>query len=386
MKIKRFHAENFRNIESCDISLSPGVNLFVGMNAQGKTNAVEGIYMFSRGKSHRTSDDKEMIRFGTDGFRIGIEYESEDGIETLEYACFGRERARKKNGYKISRVAEMIGSFKSVLFYPDNIEIVKDGPEERRAFLNVAISQVYPSYLGYYTRFKEALEARNRLLKLSREQYVAREDIDAWSHSMAEYASYIYVLRVEYLKKLEVYTSRVAKELSGGLEDVTLEYKSDIEPSAVRGEKNQLIEVPTDIDREAVVREYYRILTASLERECAAGSSLWGPHRDDVIIRINGTAARSFASQGQKRSVVLAMKLAEGEVIRELFGEYPVFLFDDVLSELDENRRRYIIEGMRDRQIIITSCEADEIKDFADCVIEVEGGRYVPTYRQRKEH
>ncbi len=383
MKIKRFHAENFRNIESCDISLSPGVNLFVGMNAQGKTNAVEGIYMFSRGRSHRTSDDKEMIRFGTEGFRIGIEYDSKDGPETLEYACFGRERLRKKNGYRIGRVAEMIGSFKSVLFYPDNLEIVKDGPDERRSFLNVAISQVYPSYLGHYTRFKEALEARNRLLKLSREQYVAREDIEAWSHSMAEYASYVYVMRVEYLKKLEVYTRACALELSGGKEEITLSYKSDVDPEAVRREGVAGFEIPTELDREAVAREYYRILTAQIDRECAAGSTLWGPHRDDIVIKINGTPARSFASQGQKRSVVLAMKLAEGEVIRELFGEYPVFLFDDVLSELDVDRRRYIIEGMRDRQIIITSCEADEIRDFADCVIEVKEGRYVPTYRQR---
>ena len=383
MKIKRFHAENFRNIESCDISLSPGVNLFVGMNAQGKTNAVEGIYMFSRGRSHRTSDDKERIRFGTEGFRIGIEYDSKDGPETLEYACFGRERLRKKNGYRIGRVAEMIGSFKSVLFYPDNLEIVKDGPDERRSFLNVAISQVYPSYLGHYTRFKEALEARNRLLKLSREQYVAREDIEAWSHSMAEYASYVYVMRVEYLKKLEVYTRACALELSGGKEEITLSYKSDVDPEAVRREVVAAFEIPTELDRDAVAREYYRILTAQIDRECAAGSTLWGPHRDDIVIKINGTPARSFASQGQKRSVVLAMKLAEGEVIRELFGEYPVFLFDDVLSELDVDRRRYIIEGMRDRQIIITSCEADEIRDFADCVIEVKEGRYVPTYRQR---
>ena len=338
--------------------------------------------MFSRGKSHRTSDDREMIRFGTDGFRIGIEYEDSDGIQTLEYACFGRERARKKNGYKISRVAEMIGSFKSVLFYPDNLEIVRDGPDERRSFLNVAVSQVFPSYLGYYTRYKEALEARNKLLKLSRDRYVAREEIEAWSRSMAEYASYIYVLRVEYLKKLEVYTAERARELSGGKETITLEYKSDVDISSVRGDKVYTdLEIPTDIDRALVAGEYYRILTAEIERESAVGSSLWGPHRDDVIIKIDGVAARSFASQGQKRSIVLALQLAEGEVLRELFGAYPVFLFDDVLSELDEERRRYIIEGMRDRQIIITSCEADEIKEFADCVIEVEGGKYVPTYR-----
>ena len=382
MKIKRLYAENFRNIASCDISFADGVNLFVGNNAEGKTNAVEGIYLFSRGRSHRTSDDRDMIRFGTEGFRLKIEYESLNGEETLEYACFGRERQRKKNGYKISRVSEMIGSFRSVLFYPDNLEIVKDGPEERRAFLNIAISQVYPAYLGIYTKFKESLDSRNKLLKLSKEHYIAPEEIEAWSLSMAEYASFIYIMRVEYLKKLEVHAKRIALELSDGKEEISFEYKSDIKDSSeFHGEMTNIYGVETDINREEVVREYYRILTSEIARECAVGSSLYGIQRDDILIKINESSARSFASQGQKRSVVLCMKLAEGEVIKEVFGEYPVFLFDDVLSELDEGRRKYIIEGMKDRQIIITSCEAEELIERADCIIEVKGGSYVPAYR-----
>ncbi len=381
MKIIRFSAENFRNIRECNIEFSSGVNLLVGMNAEGKTNAVEGIYMFSRGKSHRATEERDMVRFGAEGFRIKIEYESRGGVETLEYAVFGRDRLRKKNGYKISRVKEMIGSFKSVLFYPDNLEIVKGGPDERRAFLNVAISQVWPSYLGYYSRFKEALEARNRLLKLSREMDIDRGEIEAWSQSMAEYASYIYLMRVEYIKKLEVYAAGIVKELSGRSEELSLSYKSDIKAVPRLDGVYPVGELDSDIDREAVRDEYYRILTSEISREIAVGSSLWGPQRDDLIININEYGARSFASQGQARSVVLALKLAEGEVIREIYGEYPVFLFDDVLSELDERRRRYIIEGMRDRQIIITSCEADELVECAERVIEVKEGTYVPTYR-----
>lgn len=382
MKIRRLYAENFRNIEKCDITFSPGVNLLVGNNAQGKTNAVEGVYLFSRGRSHRTADDRDMIRFGTDGFRLRIEYESLDGDEVLEYACFGRERVRKKNGYKINKVSEMVGSFRSVLFYPDNLEIVKDGPEERRAFLNIAISQVYPTYLGVYTKYKESLEARNKLLKLSREHYIDPAEIDAWSLSVAEYASYIYIMRVEYLKKLEVYAKEVALKLSSGTETLDFKYKSDIkDPDEHKGARETVLGIETDISRESVKREYYSILTAERERECAVGSSLFGPHRDDINIYINGTPARSFASQGQKRSVVLAMKLAEGEVIREVSGEYPVFLFDDVLSELDEGRRKYIIEGMKDRQIIITSCERGELEEAAELIVEVMGGEYVSSHR-----
>ncbi|MBR2930000.1 MAG: DNA replication/repair protein RecF [Clostridia bacterium] len=382
MKIKRLYAENFRNIKECAIDFSPGVNLLYGNNAEGKTNAIEGIYLFSRGRSHRTSDDRDMIRFGADGFHLKIEYETAEGEETLEYSCFGRERVRRKNGYKISRISEMLGSFKSVLFYPDNLEIVKDGPEERRAFLNIAASQVYSYYLPMYTRFKEALEARNKLLKLSKEHYIDPSEIEAWSRSMAEYASYIYVMRIEYLKRLEVHAKRISLELSGGKDEISFEYKSDVAYNEdIKGEENEVFGVRTDIDREALMEKYVRILTSEIQRECAVGSSLYGIQRDDIIIKINGVSARSFASQGQKRSVVLCMKLAEGEVIREMFGEYPVFLFDDVLSELDEHRRRYLIDGMKDRQIIITSTDKDELSGCADSVILVKEGEYVPSHR-----
>ena len=188
MILKRFKAENFRNIECCDISFDSGVNLLYGNNAQGKTNAVEGIYLFARGKSFRASEDKELIKFGADGFRIFIEYEDKKGINTLEYALFGRERRRRKNGYKIDKIKEMLGSFKAVLFYPDDLGLVKDSPEERRAFLNVAISQCYDSYITYYSNYKKALENRNCLLKLSSKgMYVDENELISWSHYMAEY-------------------------------------------------------------------------------------------------------------------------------------------------------------------------------------------------------
>jgi recombinational DNA repair ATPase RecF len=188
-------------------------------------------------------------------------------------------------------------------------------------------------------------------------------------------------MRVEYLKLLGEKAATVMADLSGG-EELRLGYKSDVAVADVlspHGE-NEIFVIPTTLSRDRVKDEYYRILTREVSREIAVGSSLWGPHRDDVTIELCGIPARGFASQGQCRSIVLALKLAEGEVIREIFGEYPVFLFDDVLSELDERRRRYIIEGMAERQIIITSCERDEIQSFADRIIEVKGGEYVLTH------
>ena len=148
MIIKRFKAEGFRNIDGCDITFEKGTNLILGNNAQGKTNAVEGIYTFARGKSFRAAEDKELVGFGKEGFRIYIEYEDKTGENSLEYAFFGRERRRKKNGYPIKSVKEMIGSFRAVLFYPDHLGLVKDSPEERRSFINIAIGQCYPYYIN----------------------------------------------------------------------------------------------------------------------------------------------------------------------------------------------------------------------------------------------
>ncbi len=368
MIIKRFKAENFRNIEKCDIEFSSGVNLLYGKNAQGKTNVIEGIYYFSRGKSFRGRDDKELTSFGKEGFRIHLDYESELGEENLEYAVFGKERLRKKNDYKISRLTEMIGSFKAVLFYPDNLSLVKDGPEERRNFLNVAAAACYPPYIKYYSDYKKSLENRNFILKMMQKGLpVDICELESWSDSMSEYASYIYIFREDYVKRLTKYAAEILREISDGGEELSLRYDSSI-TSGMN-------------DRQSIKAEYKRILSSSLDREIAAGVTLFGPHRDDLDIQINGKSARSFASQGQQRSIVLSLKLAEGEVIREICGEYPVFLFDDVLSELDEKRRKYVLSKKEEKQIIITCCDRNECIGFTDNEIEVSGGKYVSAHR-----
>lgn len=362
MIIKKFRAENFRNIEGCEISFTDGTNLLYGNNAQGKTNAIEGIYLFARGKSFRSAEDKELVKFGSEGFRIYIEYEDKNGENSLEYAFFGRERRRKRNGYSIKSVKEMIGNFRAVLFYPDHLGLVKDSPEERRAFLNVAIGQCYPYYINCYSDYKSALENRNCLLKMaSKGLYVDDGELKSWSDSMSEYASYIYIQRKEYIKKLELYAKKIMSEISDGKEELSLVYKSDIKIEAS--------------SREEALNEYKKVFSSEIEREKIVGTSLFGPHRDDIEILINGKSARNFASQGQQRSVVLSMKLGEGEVNREVSGEYPVFLFDDVLSELDDKRKKYVLSGIEKRQIIITGCEKDpDIK--ADNVIEVSLGEF----------
>ena len=367
MKIKRFKAENFRSIERCDIEFTDGVNLIYGGNALGKTNVIEGIYLFSRGRSFRTAQEKDMVKYNTDGFRIALEYDSRDGENTLEYASFGREKRRRRNGYPVKSVREMIEGFKAILFHPDDLALVKGGPEERRAFLNVAAAQCYITYISDYSRFQTALDNRNALLKnASKGLYVDEGELLAWSESMAEYAAYIYVTRTEYLKKLEVYVKENGLKISGGKEEISFEYRSDIENGT---------------DRESVRQEYLSVLTSSLEKEKIVGSSLYGPQRDDIIIKINGQPTRGFASQGQQRSIVLSMKLAEGEVIKDTFGEYPVFLLDEMLSELDEKRRKFVLDSLDGKQTVITACECDEMKPLAKNLIEIKEGRYVSAYR-----
>lgn len=363
MKIKKFSAAGFRNIEKCDIEFSNGLNLLHGKNAQGKTNVLEGIYIFSRGKSFRAREEGELLGFGRDGFRIAIEYEDKSGVSTLEYAMAGKERQRKKNGYRLKSVSEMIGSFLSVLFYPDNLEIVKGGPEERRSFLNIAISQCEKGYIKYYSDYKRALESRNCLLKMYQKGlYVSDDELTSWSHSLADYASFIYLSRREYIDKITPHARRIMSEISDGGEVLDVEYEGDI---------------PWELtSREDIKRVYEQVFNSSYQRECAAGVTLFGPHRDDIKLSINGNDSRLYASQGQQRSCILALKLSEGEVIREITGEYPVYLFDDVLSELDEHRRRYVLTGLSDRQIIITSCESEEYERYGAKIIEVTGGSY----------
>ena len=367
MKISKFKAENFRNIEKCEIEFTDGVNLIYGGNALGKTNVIEGIYLFSRGRSFRTAQEKDLVKYDAQGFRIAIDYESLDGECSLEYASFGREKRRRRNGYAVKSAKELIEGFKAILFHPDNLSLVKGGPEERRAFLNIAAAQYYPAYISDYARFATALDNRNALLKnASKGMYVDEGELIAWSESMAEYAAAIYLTRVEYLKKLEVYVKEIGLKISDGKEEISFEYKSDVALAT---------------DRAGVISEYRRALTSSLDRERIVGSSLYGPQRDDIIIKINGQPTRGFASQGQQRSIVLSMKLAEGEVIRDTFGEYPVFLLDEMLSELDEGRRRFVLDSLDGKQTIITACECEEMKPLAKNLIEIKDGQYVSAYR-----
>lgn len=365
MRLLEFCAENFRNIASAKIRFGSGVNLLLGENAQGKTNVMEGIYLFSRGKSHRGSSDREMLRFGSESFHIGIEYEDAVGKNALTYAFADGQRKRTKNGYKLDRVTDMVGSFRAVLFCPDHLGLVKAGPEERRRFLDIGISSCDSAYLKYYASYKKALEERSCLLKMMQKGFfVDQSELVAWSESLAEYSSYIYLMRRDYSEKIARHAAAFLYEMTDGTEIMRADLVTDI----------------TDDDgalgREEIRERYLRVYSEQTAREIAAGTTLFGPSRDELEIYLGDKRARHFASQGQQRSVVLALKSAEGEVCRQITGEHPVYLFDDVLSELDARRRAFVLSGMKDKQLILTSCNRHDGLCDSGNVIEVEDGTY----------
>ncbi len=370
MVLHRFNALRYRNIREAELFFSPGMNLLSGENAQGKTNVLEGIYFFARGKSFRGAGDGEQVFFGERGFSLSLSYLSGARENILSYRFENGKREREKNGYTVSSASEMIGSFRAVLFYPEHLSLVKGGPAERRLFLNVAISQLDGVYVKHLSSYQKRLENRNFILKTAQKTgYLDQDLLDSFSEGMAAAAAYIHARREEYIARLLPHAQEFLLSLSGGREALVLSYESSLQDFPREGEG----------ERESALFEgYLRLFKDNISREVAAGTTLYGIQRDDMEIKIGARDARLYASQGQQRSVVLALKLGEGEVSHDLGGEYPVYLFDDVLSELDEARRLSVISLGGDRQMIVTSCEAGVLGRYAAREIRVENGVYTP--------
>ena len=372
MQCNKITVENFRNIETAEVSFSPSVNLLLGDNAQGKTNLLEAISLMALGKSFRGARDADLIRFGKDRASVTLDYS--DHIREMRLSATlmaGRKRRMEQNGLPVAKMSELIGGLRVVLFCPEHLSIIKSGPELRRNFLDVAISQLKPVYMGALQRYQKILKERNRLIKEASESEAARrtmeDTIDVWSEQLASEGAIIARYRVEYIKKMREAAKDVFADMTGGVEIPDFHY---LGTAHLATEEDYL-------DTKKTKDAYLNLLTTSHAREIGAGYTLWGIHRDDVDITLNGVCARLFASQGQQRSLALAMKLAEGEICHAASSEHPVYLFDDVLSELDAKRRDYLTSRIRDKQVILTSCEQTETERLKDAnVIRVSGGRF----------
>ena len=372
MLCKKVELQNFRNAECETVTFDSGINVLHGENAQGKTNLLEAIYYVSLGKSFRGSKDAEIIRFGEEYAAISLDFIAQGREQNVTMRFSDNARQKKTvthNGVKITKLSELVGEFRAVLFSPDHLQMIKDGPSLRRNYLDVANSQLRPMYLHSLQKYNKILLNRNKLIKNAEEDRATFDStIDFWSAQLAHEAAIIAKARAEYVQK------------SG---DIIAEFYRRMCQSGEIDETPELIyagsakqESELYFDTEVTERNFLRLLTDFHEREIAAGSTLYGIHKDDIIINLNGKNTRLYSSQGQQRSLALAMKLAEGEICRMDCGEYPVFLFDDVFSELDSIRRKNLLREIADRQVIITSCESDMDFDIPYRRIEVAKGKY----------
>ncbi len=396
--------QNFRNIEAAEVTFSEGVNLLHGDNAQGKTNLLEAIYFTALGKSFRPVKEAELVRFGEESAEMINHFRDSVREQTLTFRLFSGKGRRvvEQNGMRVSKMSEMVGAFRVVLFCPEHLSLVQGGPELRRNYLNVALSQLRPIYLQSLQRYNRLLKERNALIKRAIEDPATfRATEPMWSVQLAHEAAILTVHRARYV-------GQVSDHVKACFADMMKHYEQH-DPHA---ELPELTYVPTlgsdwlaehaddptlYTDAERLERRYLELLSTRHDREIGAGATLWGIHKDDIRVSLNGRPARLYASQGQQRSLALAMKLAEGWVsASESAGDMPVFLFDDVLSELDARRREYLVREMQGRQVIMTACDPDSV-NFGECgahLIRVSAGTYsvkggaehVSAHRQPHQH
>lgn len=338
MYIKSLHLKNFRNYDEQSLTFDEKTNVFQGNNAQGKTNLLEALYLFSIGKSFRTHMDTDLIRFGEDYLKAELLFCDRNREHSLEIIVL-RERKKqiKINGVTISRLSELMGHLNVVLFYPEELGLVKEGPGVRRRFMDVAISQLRPGYYHTLGRYHRVLDQRNKLIKKIRHSSSEglADTLSVWNEQLVSYGMELMQYRQEFMTRLGVLAEKAHFEASG--EKLTLEYKPGF------GTKEAFLEK----------------LTTCLSRELEQGYTLYGPHREDFGIYINDTEAKVFGSQGQQRSAVVSLKLAQADLLFEEYGEYPVLLLDDIMSELDQNRRAYLAGKIPGKQVFITCTELD---------------------------
>ena len=370
MIVKSVAYRNFRNLSDVTFLPDPGVNVLHGKNAQGKTNVLEGVYLFAQGRSFRTPHESDLTRFGETEAGLSLAYVSEknpEKIRTVEirWSLTLKKRSLRVDGVPVYRMSEMIGSFRAVLFCPQHLSLVNDGPAVRRNFLDVALSQLEPRYLSSLQHYRKLLDQRNarlRQLKMQAGPFPKTDDTaEIISSQMAKEAAFLAGKRYEYTEKLSTECAAFFSDLTG--------------VGGITGKEVPSLRYRTPKTEE----EYRRMLTDNLENEIRTGVTLYGIQKDDVEIRLNSHDARTFASQGQQRSLALALKFGEGALSARISGEQPVYLLDDILSELDGARRDYLLSGIRGKQVILTSCDPLPI----DCRrIEVVNGTLIPVGRR----
>lgn len=355
MIIKSISLQDFRNYESLDINFEKKNNIIFGDNAQGKTNLLEACFVSGTSRSFQNCRDSEMIRFGKDESHIKTIVEKDGREVRIDIHL----KKNKKKGIAVNRIplkkaSDLFGILNVILFSPDDLEIIKLGPQERRRFLDTELCQIDKIYLSDLTQYKKALANRNQLLKDIYFEPSLRDTLPVWNEKVAEYGKKVIRRREAFVLDFAPIVKNIHKNLSGGKEEPVVTYSPD-----VRSE------------------EIFDVIEKNTEKDLKAGTTTKGPHRDDIIFEIDGKDIRSFGSEGQKRTCALSLKLSEIKMIENSIHQEPVLLLDDVLSELDRNRQNMLLSSLNDVQTIVTCTGLDDfIKErmSIDRIFEVKAG------------
>ena len=341
MFIKEIYLKNFRNYDEQKISLNENVNVFYGNNAQGKTNILEALYFCALGRSFRTHKESELINFKDSFSNINVSFQKNDRDNNIEISLNKKNsKVIKYNGIKLNKNSELVGHINLVIFSPDDIMILKQGPALRRKFLDILISQLKPKYLHELNEYNKILEQRNASLKSKR-----LETIDIWNEQLAIQTEKIHNYRKEYIDKIQDKLKIIHPGLTDNKETIEIKYKTRFK------------------DKES----FLQILEENKQLDLLRGYTSEGAHREDFEISINEKSLNLYGSQGQHRTAVLALKIAELKIIKEEIGENPVLLLDDVTSELDEHRVMSIFDVVKDYQVLITCTDINSVLKY-DCL------------------
>ena len=360
MQIKSVVLRNFRNYSFEKFIFNPKVNVLVGDNAQGKTNLLEGIYFSCIGKSFKTKNERELIKKENTYSTINLDFEKQNGDNKIFIEFKNGEKYVKLNEINITKISSLLGNLCCVFFSPNELKLVKDAPEDRRKFMDIDISQLSKEYYLSLLKYNKILKERNKLLKSTDSTEIILETLPIWDYQLVKVASEIILDRLDFIKKLNLLSGKEHEFLTENAETLKLQYSS----------VEDFYEKTKDEIEEILLKK----LKENYEKDLKLKYTTVGPHRDDIKIFLNDFDVKNFGSQGQQRTVLLSMKLAELEIFKDNFGEYPILLLDDVFSELDEKRKHNLFKRTQKVQTFITTTKFDIVEDDVN-VITIENGK-----------
>lgn len=346
MYVKKLSLKSYRNLKEVTIEPCPTVNVIYGNNAQGKTNLIESIWLFTGNASFRSGKLSELIDFEEKNCELSMIFEDTRREQKAKIKIHTKKEFYL-NQVLLKKSSEIAGHFYCVVFSPADLELASGSPRHRRKFLDLAICQMTPQYTGYLEQYEKVLEQRNALLKDCIRFPDLKDTIDVWDYQLAKLGTILSIYRNDYIKKLSKTASAIYFGLSSEEEQLTVSYDSSVFDEIEKVEKYE----------DSHIDFYYQKLKEAEDQDIRFGFTSVGIHRDDLELLVNGLPVKTFGSRGQVRSSALALKLGEAEVLKKITGENPIILLDDVMSELDLKRQDYILNHVQDKQVFITCCD-----------------------------